>query len=223
MMYRVQMAIRDHISTQPSASPFSDVKDIVADFRNGKMVIIVDDEDRENEGDLLMAAEKVSAENINFMSRYGRGLICLTLTRPHCARLDLPLMVEETDARHGTNFTVSIDAAQGVTTGISAYDRAKTVQAAVSPAAKPRDLSRPGHVFPVMEQSGGVLTRAGHTEAGCDLARLSGLEPAAVTIEILNQDGSMARRRDLEAFSRRHAIRIGSIADLIRYRLETER
>ena len=212
------MAIPDHISPDPFASPFSDVEEIVAEFRDGKMVIMVDDEDRENEGDLLMAAEKVSAEDINFMSRYGRGLICLTLSRQRCTQLDLPLMVQETDAQHATNFTVSIEAAQGVTTGISAHDRAKTVQAAVSPAAKPGDLNRPGHVFPVMEQSGGVLTRAGHTEAGCDLARLAGLEPAAVTVEILNQDGSMARRRDLEEFSRKHAIKLGSIADLIRYR-----
>jgi 3,4-dihydroxy 2-butanone 4-phosphate synthase/GTP cyclohydrolase II len=202
---------------------FADIEDIIADLKQGKMVIMVDDENRENEGDLIMAAEKVRPEDINYMARYGRGLICLTLTRERCAQLRLPLMVEETDQHHATNFTVSIEATEGITTGISAHDRAKTVQAAVSKNATPDQLSQPGHIFPIMAQPGGVLTRAGHTEAGCDLARLAGFEPAATIVEILNEDGSMARRPDLEEFSRQHDIRIGTIADLIRYRLEKER
>ena len=205
-----------------ASAAFSDIEDIIADIRDGKMVIMVDDESRENEGDLLMAAEKVRPEDINYMARYGRGLICLTITRERCAQLRLPLMVEETDRRHATNFTISIEAADGITTGISAHDRAKTVQAAVAADARPEDLNQPGHIFPVMAQPGGVLTRAGHTEAGCDLARLAGLEPAATIVEILNEDGSMARRPDLEKFSREHGVRIGTIADLIRYRLEKE-
>ena len=202
---------------------FSNIEDIIADIRDGKMVIMVDDEDRENEGDLIMAAEKVRAEDINYMARYGRGLICLTLTRERCAQLRLPLMVQETDEHHSTNFTVSIEATKGITTGISAHDRAKTVQTAVSKNASPDQLSQPGHIFPIMSQPGGVLTRAGHTEAGCDLARLAGFEPAATIVEILNEDGSMARRPDLESFSKKHNIKIGTIADLIRYRLEKER
>lgn len=202
---------------------FADIEDIIADLKKGKMVIMVDDENRENEGDLIMAAEKVRPEDINYMARYGRGLICLTLTRERCAQLRLPLMVEETDQHHATNFTVSIEATKGITTGISAHDRAKTVQAAVAKNATPDFVSQPGHIFPIMAQPGGVLTRAGHTEAGCDLARLAGFEPAATIVEILNDDGSMARRPDLEEFSRRHDIRIGTIADLIRYRLEKER
>lgn len=210
-----------HASAIPSA--FSDIEDIIADIRAGRMVIMVDDENRENEGDLIMAAERVRPEDINYMATHGRGLICLTLTRERCAQLRLPLMVNETDQHHATNFTVSIEAAAGITTGISAHDRAKTVQAAVAPDARPEDLRQPGHIFPVMAQPGGVLTRAGHTEAGCDLARLAGLEPATVIVEILNADGSMARRPDLEKFARTHGIRIGTIADLIRYRLEKER
>ena len=202
---------------------FADIEDIIADLKQGKMVIMVDDENRENEGDLIMAAEKVRPEDINYMARYGRGLICLTLTRERCAQLRLPLMVEETDQHHATNFTVSIEATEGITTGISAHDRAKTVQAAVAKNATPDQLSQPGHIFPIMAQPGGVLTRAGHTEAGCDLARLAGFEPAATIVEILNEDGSMARRPDLEEFSRQHDIKIGTIADLIRYRLEKER
>ena len=202
---------------------FSDIESIVADIRDGKMVIMVDDENRENEGDLLMAAERVRPEDINYMARYGRGLICLTISRERCAQLRLPLMVDETDQRHATNFTISIEAAEGITTGISAHDRAMTVQVAVAKDAKPEHLSQPGHIFPVMAQPGGVLTRAGHTEAGCDLARLAGLEPAATIVEILNEDGSMARRPDLENFSREHNVKIGTIADLIRYRLEKER
>lgn len=215
----------DNTTPHPSAinTAFSDIEDIIADIRAGKMVIMVDDENRENEGDLLMAAEKVRPADINYMATHGRGLICLTLSRERCAQLRLPLMVSETDQHHGTNFTLSIEAAEGITTGISAHDRARTVQAAVAKEAKPEDLSQPGHIFPVMAQPGGVLTRAGHTEAGCDLARLAGLEPAAVIVEILNDDGSMARRPDLERFAKTHGIRIGTIADLIRYRLEKER
>ncbi len=201
---------------------FSPIDEIVADIRAGRMVIMVDDEDRENEGDLIMAANCVRPEDINYMARYGRGLICLTLTRERCEQLRLPLMVGHTNAVHATNFTISIEAAEGITTGISAHDRARTIQAAVAPDAKPEDLSQPGHIFPVMAQPGGVLTRAGHTEAGCDLARLAGMEPAAVIVEILNEDGSMARRPDLEAFANRHGLKIGTIADLIRYRLEKE-
>jgi len=215
----------DNTTTHPSAigTPFGDIEDIITDIRAGKMVIMVDDENRENEGDLLMAAEKVRPENINYMATHGRGLICLTLSRERCAQLRLPLMVTETDQRHATNFTISIEAAEGITTGISAHDRARTIQAAVAASAKPEDLSQPGHIFPVMAQPGGVLTRAGHTEAGCDLARLAGFEAAAVIVEILNEDGSMARRPELEKFSREHGVRIGTIADLIRYRLDKER
>jgi 3,4-dihydroxy 2-butanone 4-phosphate synthase/GTP cyclohydrolase II len=199
------------------------IDEILADLRAGKMVVIMDDEDRENEGDLLMAADLVRPEDINFMARYGRGLICLTLTRERCKQLRLPLMVIETDADHRTNFTVSIEAAEGVTTGISAHDRAQTVLAAVKPTAQPEDLRQPGHIFPLMAQPGGVLTRAGHTEAGCDLVRLAGLSPAAVIVEILNDDGTMARRPDLERFAQTHGLKIGTIADLIRYRIDKER
>jgi len=198
-------------------------QEILEALRAGRMVIIMDDEDRENEGDLIMAAEKVRPEDINFMARYGRGLICLTLTRERCAQLRLPLMVSDTDREQRTNFTQSIEAAEGITTGISAYDRAKTVQAAVRRDARPEDLRQPGHIFPVMAQPGGVLTRAGHTEAGCDLARLAGFEPASVIVEIMNEDGTMARRPQLESFAREHGLCIGTIADLIRYRLGTER
>lgn len=199
------------------------IDEILADIRAGRMVIIMDDEDRENEGDLIMAAEFVRAEDVNFMARYARGLICLTLTRERCRQLRLPLMVNDTNADHRTNFTVSIEAAAGVTTGISAHDRAQTIRAAVRREAKPEDLHQPGHVFPLMAQAGGVLTRAGHTEAGCDLTRLAGVEPAAAIVEILNDDGTMARRPDLETFARHHNLKIGTIADLIRYRLEKER
>jgi 3,4-dihydroxy 2-butanone 4-phosphate synthase/GTP cyclohydrolase II len=199
------------------------IDEILEDLRAGRMVVIMDDEDRENEGDLVMAAAAVRPQDVNFMARYGRGLICLTLTRERCRQLRLPLMVNETDLEHSTNFTVSIEAAEGVTTGISAHDRAHTVLTAVRPGARPEDLRQPGHVFPLMAQPGGVLTRAGHTEAGCDLARLAGFEPAAVIVEILNEDGSMARRPDLERVARRHGLKIGTIADLIRYRLQKER
>ena len=206
-----------------AANPaFSEIEEIIADIREGKMVIMVDDENRENEGDLLMAASEVQPEDINYMATHGRGLICLTISRERCAQLRLPLMVKETDQHHSTNFTLSIEAAEGITTGISAHDRARTVQAAIAADAQPEDIRQPGHIFPVMAQPGGVLSRAGHTEAGCDLARLAGLEPAAVIVEILKADGSMARRPDLEKFARAHDIKIGTIADLIRYRLENE-
>ena len=198
------------------------ISDIVADLKAGKMVVMMDDEDRENEGDLIMAASLVRPEDINFMARYGRGLICLTLTADRCRQLRLPPMVVQLDDLHKTAFTVSIEAAEGVTTGISAHDRAHTIRAAVKPDAKPTDLVQPGHIFPLSAQPGGVLARAGHTEAGCDLARLAGLEPAAVIVEILNEDGTMARRPDLEKFAREHNLKIGTIADLIRYRLDNE-
>ena len=199
------------------------IDELLGDLRRGRMVVVMDDEDRENEGDLVMAAERVRPEDVNFMARYGRGLICLTLTRERCRQLRLPLMVGETDHVHLTNFTVSIEASEGVTTGISAYDRAHTIRTAVARDAQPEDLRQPGHIFPLMAQPGGVLTRAGHTEAGCDLARLAGFEPAAVIVEVLNEDGTMARRPDLERFAREHDLRIGTIADLIRYRLHNER
>jgi len=204
-------------------SGFNSIDEILADLRNGKMAVIMDDEDRENEGDLVIAASCVRAEDVNFMARYGRGLICLTLTRDRCRQLRLPLMVSDTDSQHKTNFTLSIEAAEGVTTGISAHDRAHTIRTAVASNARPEDLRQPGHIFPLMAQPGGVLTRAGHTEAGCDLARLAGLSPAAVIVEILNEDGTMARRPDLERFAKTHGLKIGTIADLIRYRLKNER
>jgi 3,4-dihydroxy 2-butanone 4-phosphate synthase/GTP cyclohydrolase II len=202
---------------------FNSTDEIIEDLRQGKMVVIMDDEDRENEGDLVMVASLVRPEDINFMARYGRGLICLTLTKARCEQLRLPLMVGGTDRKQSTNFTVSIEAAKGVTTGISAADRARTVQAAVAPSAKPEDLTQPGHIFPLMAQPGGVLTRAGHTEAGCDFARLAGFEPAAVIVEILNEDGTMARRDDLVTFAQQHKLKIGTIADLIAYRIKHER
>ena len=210
------------VKTEGAWTGLDSTEEIIADLRDGKMVVILDDEDRENEGDLIMAASKVTPDSINFMARYGRGLICLTLTRARCEQLRLPLMVSDTDRSRTTNFTVSIEAADGITTGISAHDRARTVRSAVAADARPEDLCQPGHIFPVMAQPGGVLTRAGHTEAGCDLVRLAGLEPAAVIVEILNDDGTMARRDDLLRFARHHDVKIGTIADLIRYRLEKE-
>ena len=203
-------------------SGLNSTEEIISDLRDGKMVVIMDDEDRENEGDLIMAASKVRSQDVNFMARYGRGLICLTLTGERCEQLRLPLMVSDTNRRRSTNFTVSIEAAEGITTGISAHDRARTIRAAIAPGAKPADLRQPGHVFPLMAQSGGVLTRAGHTEAGCDLVRLTGLEPAAAIVEILNEDGTMARRDDLIRFADRHGLKLGSIAELISYRLSKE-
>lgn len=182
------------------------------------MVILVDEEDRENEGDLVLAADFVTPDAINFMATHGRGLICLTLTETRCKQLNLPLMVTSNQSPLGTNFTISIEAAVGVTTGISAADRAKTIQAAVKNNAKADDIVQPGHIFPLMAQNGGVLVRAGHTEAGCDLARLAGLTAAAVICEILKEDGSMARLPDLKVFAKKHQLKIGTIADLIHYR-----
>ena len=190
--------------------------------RAGRLIIIVDDEDRENEGDLMVAAEKVTPEIINFMAKFGRGLICLSLTRERVEELQLPPMVRENTARFGTAFTVSIDAREGVTTGISAYDRARTILTAINPTTRPEDLARPGHIFPLEAREGGVLARAGQTEASVDLARLAGLYPAGVICEIMKEDGTMARMPDLEAFSREHGIPILTIADLISYRMRTE-
>ncbi len=196
--------------------------EIIADIRAGRMVILVDEEDRENEGDLVIAAEHVTAESINFMAKHGRGLICLTLTEARCKQLNLPLMVSENRSPLGTNFTLSIEAATGVTTGISAADRARTVHAAVAKKAQPEDLVQPGHIFPLKAHKGGVLVRAGHTEAGCDLAHLAGLEPAAVICEILKEDGEMARLPDLVEFAAKHELEIGTISDLIQYRSHNE-
>jgi len=198
------------------------VEETIEDIRQGKMVVLMDDEDRENEGDLIIAADKVRPEDINFMARYARGLICLTLTRERCRQLRLPLMVESNSSPFGCNFTVSIEASTGVTTGISAADRARTIQAAVAAEAKPEDIIQPGHIFPVMANEGGVLRRAGHTEAGCDLAKLAGLTPASAICEIMNEDGSMARKDDLEKFAREHGLKIGTIMDLIHYRIANE-
>ncbi|MFM2318332.1 MAG: 3,4-dihydroxy-2-butanone-4-phosphate synthase [Pseudomonadota bacterium] len=202
---------------------FNTIEEILIDLAAGKMVVIVDDEDRENEGDLLMIASLTRPEDINFMVKEGRGLVCLTLTRERCKQLNLPLMNAATDEAHRTNFTISIEAAEGVTTGISAYDRAHTIRTAVAPNAQPADIEQPGHIFPIMAQPGGVLTRAGHTEAGCDLARLAGFEPAAVIVEILNEDGTMARRPDLEIFAAKHGLKMGTIEELIRYRVQNEK
>ncbi len=201
---------------------FAPIPELLDEIRAGRMVVIVDDEDRENEGDLIMAAELVRPGDINFMVTHARGLVCLSLTRERCRQLGLPPMVRDNTSSHGTNFTVSIEAAEGVTTGISAYDRAHTIRTAVRPDAQPSDLSQPGHIFPLMAQPGGVLNRAGHTEAASDLALLAGFEPAGVLVEILNPDGTMARRPELEAFAREHGLKVGSIEDLIRYRLATE-
>jgi 3,4-dihydroxy 2-butanone 4-phosphate synthase/GTP cyclohydrolase II len=201
---------------------FASIPELLEEIRAGRMVVIVDDEDRENEGDLIMAAELVRPQDINFMVTHARGLVCLSLIRERCRQLGLPPMVRDNTSPHGTNFTVSIEAAEGVTTGISAYDRAHTVRTAVRPDARPEDLSQPGHIFPLMAQPGGVLNRAGHTEAASDLALLAGFEPAGVLVEILNADGSMARRPQLEVFAREHGLKMGSIEDLIRYRLHNE-
>ncbi len=202
--------------------PISPVPELVAELAAGRMVILVDEEDRENEGDLVLAAEHVTPAAINFMARFARGLICLTLTRERCERLQLPPMASRNGTQHGTAFTVSIEAATGVTTGISAADRARTVAAAVARDAKAADLVQPGHIFPLQAQEGGVLMRAGHTEAGCDLAGMAGLTPAAVICEIMNDDGSMARLPDLELFAQQHGLKIGTIADLIHYRSRNE-
>jgi 3,4-dihydroxy 2-butanone 4-phosphate synthase / GTP cyclohydrolase II len=205
-----------------SSSSIAPVPELVAELAAGRMVILVDEEDRENEGDLVLAAEHVTPEAINFMARHARGLICLTLTRERCERLQLPPMASRNGTKHGTAFTVSIEAATGVTTGISAADRARTVQAAVARDAKPSDLVQPGHIFPLQAQDGGVLMRAGHTEAGCDLAAMAGLLPAAVICEVMKDDGTMARLPDLQVFAREHGLKIGTIADLIGYRSRNE-
>ncbi|MBT5166673.1 MAG: 3,4-dihydroxy-2-butanone-4-phosphate synthase [Nitrosomonadales bacterium] len=201
----------------------NNIEDIINDLKKGKMVILVDDEDRENEGDLLLAADHVTPEFINFMAKYGRGLICLTLTEDKAKKLKLPLMVEDNQGKLGTNFTVSIDASSGISTGISAADRAKTIMSAILPESDHTFINRPGHVFPLIAHSGGVLYRAGHTEAGCDLAALAGATPASVICEILNDDGTMARLPDLIKFSKKHNIKIGTIADLIEYRSKKEK
>ena len=200
----------------------SPVEDIVADMRAGRIVILVDEEDRENEGDLVLAADHVTPEAINFMARFGRGLICLTLTRERCEFLKLPPMAARNGTVYSTAFTVSIEAAEGVTTGISAADRARTVQVAVAQSSQPTDLVQPGHIFPLQAVDGGVLMRAGHTEAGCDLSALAGCSPAAVICEIMKDDGTMARLPDLQIFAAEHGLKIGTIADLIEYRSRTE-
>jgi 3,4-dihydroxy 2-butanone 4-phosphate synthase/GTP cyclohydrolase II len=202
--------------------PISPVPALVAELAAGRMVILVDEEDRENEGDLVLAADHVTPAAINFMAKHARGLICLTLTRAHCERLRLPPMATRNGSPHGTAFTVSIEAAEGVTTGISAADRSRTVQAAVARDAKPSDLVQPGHIFPLQAQDGGVLMRAGHTEAGCDLALMAGLTPASVICEVMNEDGTMARLPDLEKFAAEHGLLIGTIADLIHHRSRHE-
>ena len=205
-----------------SAMSISPIPELVAELAAGRMIILVDEEDRENEGDLVLAADLVTPEAINFMARYGRGLICLTLTRERCEYLQLPPMAAKNGTKHSTAFTVSIEAATGVTTGISAADRARTVQVAVARDTRPTDLVQPGHVFPLQAQDGGVLMRAGHTEAGCDLARMAGLTPSAVICEIMKDDGTMARLPDLQEFAREHNLKIGTIADLISYRSRNE-
>jgi 3,4-dihydroxy 2-butanone 4-phosphate synthase / GTP cyclohydrolase II len=211
-------------SRVPTIAPvaISPVEEIVADMQAGRIVILVDEEDRENEGDLVLAAEHVTPEAINFMARFGRGLICLTLTRDRCQQLNLPPMVARNGDKKGTAFTVSIEAAEGVTTGISAADRARTVQAAVANNAKASDLVQPGHIFPLQAVEGGVLMRAGHTEAGCDLAAMAGLTPAAVICEIMKDDGTMARLPDLQLFAAEHGLKIGTIADMIHHRSRNE-
>ncbi len=203
--------------------PFATVEEAAELYRRGQFVIIVDDEDRENEGDLCIAAEKVTAETVNFMARFGRGLICLALTEERCNELDLPLMVEHNTTNFGTAFTVSIEARGRVTTGISARDRAETVRVAIDPKTRPHDLARPGHVFPLRARKGGVLKRAGQTEASVDLAAIAGMGPAAVICEIMNEDGTMARLPDLREFAVRHGLKIISVADIIKYRMQTEK
>jgi len=202
---------------------FSTIATLITEIKAGRMILLVDDEDRENEGDLIISASRVTPAHINFLATHARGLICMPMRKSRCEQLQIPLMVSNNTSKMGTNFTISIEAANGVTTGISAADRAHTVRVAVAPNAKPSDIVQPGHIFPIMAQAGGVLARAGHTEASCDLARLAGHEPAAVLAEIMNPDGSMARRPELEKFAATHGIKMGSIADLIRYRLAREK
>lgn len=196
------------------------ITEIIEDIRQGKLIILMDDENRENEGDLIMAAKKVTPEHINFMIRFGRGLVCMPISHKRSQQLNLPLMVKNNQSRYCTNFTASIEAAKGVSTGISAFDRAHTILTAAHEDATPSDLVQPGHIFPIVAQDGGVLKRAGHTEASVDLACLAGLGDAAVICEIINDDGTMARRPQLELFAQRHGLKIGTIADLIKYRLE---
>jgi len=201
---------------------FNTTEELIQELRAGRMIVLADDEARENEGDLVVAASLTTPEHINFMTRHGRGLLCLAMTRERCQQLNLPLMDPTTDEAHRTNFTFTIDAHEGITTGVSAQDRATTIQAAVAADARPGDILQPGHLQCLMQQPGGVLTRAGHTEGGCDLAHLAGLEPAAVIVEILNEDGTMARRPQLEELAQEHELKIGTIEDLIRYRVERE-
>ncbi|WP_405278453.1 bifunctional 3,4-dihydroxy-2-butanone-4-phosphate synthase/GTP cyclohydrolase II [Cobetia sp. Ld8] len=200
----------------------SGIAALVEDIRQGKMVILMDDEDRENEGDIIIAAEAVTAEHINFMARHARGLICMPMSREHCEQLQLPLMVQANGSGFGTKFTLSIEATEGVTTGISAADRARTVQAAAARNARPQDIVQPGHIFPLMAEPGGVLRRAGHTEAACDLASMAGFGATGVICEVMNDDGSMARREELERFAAEHDLKVGTIADLIEYRIHNE-
>ena len=224
--------VADHGNAEAAASPASNgeklplklngVEEIIEDIRRGKMVVLMDDEDRENEGDLVMAAECVTAEHINFMARYARGLICMPMSREHSEKLGLRLMVERNASGFGTKFTTSIEAATGVTTGISAADRARTVQVAASPSATATDIVQPGHIFPLIAETGGVLVRAGHTESACDLARFAGFGETGVICEIMNDDGSMARRPDLEIFAQQHGLKIGTVADLVHYRVVHE-
>jgi 3,4-dihydroxy 2-butanone 4-phosphate synthase/GTP cyclohydrolase II len=211
----------DHVDP-PAGRVLAPIPEIISELKAGRMVVLVDEEDRENEGDLVLAADHVTPEAINFMARFGRGLICLTLTEERCRQLALPLMTPNNRSGFGTNFTVSIEAAEGVTSGISAADRAHTIRVAIAPGAKPSDVVQPGHVFPIMAQPGGVLMRAGHTEAGCDLTRMAGLTPAAVICEIMKDDGTMARLPDLVEFAREHGLKIGAITDLIHYRAAQE-
>ncbi len=210
------------VPSPAAPSAMASVEEIVDEIRRGHLVVLVDDEDRENEGDLVFAADFVTPEKINFMAKHARGLVCLTLTDAHARQLRLPPMASANGTVHGTNFTVSIEAASGVSTGISAADRAHTIWVATRPHAKPADIVQPGHIFPVVAQPGGVLMRAGHTEAGCDLTQLAGLTPAAVICEIMNDDGSMARLPDLVPFARQHGLKVGTIADLIHYRAANE-
>lgn len=207
----------------PHTAFLSPIEDIIEDARSGRMFILVDDEDRENEGDLVIPAQFATPEAINFMAKYGRGLICLSLTRERCAQLELNLMSRQNNSRHETAFTVSIEAREGVTTGISAADRARTVQVAIDPSKGPRDIATPGHVFPLIAKDGGVLVRAGHTEAAVDISRLAGLNPSGVICEIMNDDGSMARMPELIAFAKAHGLKIATIADLISYRRRSEK
>jgi 3,4-dihydroxy 2-butanone 4-phosphate synthase/GTP cyclohydrolase II len=217
------MVLPDRLLTVDLTMQLNTVEELIDDLRKGKMIVLMDDEDRENEGDLIMIAELVRPEDINFMATHARGLICLPLSAERCEQLDLPLMVRDNKSSFTTNFTVSIEAATGVTTGISAADRARTIHAAVRPDAKATDIVQPGHIFPLISQPGGVLSRAGHTEAACDLAKLAGFSPAGVLVEIMNDDGTMARRQDLEKFAVKHELKIGTIADLIHYRTVKEK